>query len=95
MTILDEVAAPEVEVKAEALPDADADKKFCMGCDKMVLRTLFYKHSSAKDGLQSRCRGCDKKRATTPKVVESKEPLDRGPPYEGVTGGPLIYGYVR
>jgi len=38
-------------------------EKRCFACQKSKNKSEFNKNSSRKDGLQSRCRECDKKRA--------------------------------
>ena len=39
--------------------------KKCIECKERKPESAFYKNRKAKDGLQSRCKACDKKRSST------------------------------
>ncbi len=43
---------------------ATPETKVCRICGTVKSRSEFYKHSSAKDGLSSRCKPCDVEQAT-------------------------------
>lgn len=110
---------PQKYDKYEVPNSIERGEKICIDCGFPYPRDAFYTNSSTKDGRQSRCKECDKKRRTEYNQglhVKASEQDDheRGaarkrasevvqaagnkvPPYtyKGVSGGFLIYGFVK
>ena len=84
----------------------EAGMKRCVDCDEPLVLEAFYKCAASKDGRQSRCIICDRKRRAARRVAASAAaPVEEeiaaapdteaGKPYRGISGGLLLYGYVR
>jgi hypothetical protein len=101
------------------VPDTiERDEKICIDCEFPYPLGAFYTNTATKDGRQSRCKECDKKRrteynqglhvktdaqdeyireASRKRACEMNGGMGKAAPYvyKGVSGGFLIYGYVR
>ncbi len=107
-----------VTPKHEVPSTLERGEKICIDCGLPYPLDAFYTKNATKDGRQSRCRECDKKRRTEYNQglhVKASEQDDRerdaarkraseatvsagkSPPYvyKGISGGFLIYGYVK
>lgn len=76
---------------------AGEETKICVACKEPLPLEAFYASRASLDGRQSRCKSCDGLRDKNKLARASLE--SSGPPkpyvYKGVTGGPLLWGYVR
>jgi hypothetical protein len=109
---------PQKYDKYEVPVRLERGEKICIDCQLPYPRDAFYTNSATKDGHQSRCKECDKKRrteynrglhvkaserddyireATRKQAMEAVSVVvaDKPYAYEGVSGGFLIFGYVR
>jgi len=110
---------PQRYGKYEVPDGIERDEKICIDCGFPYPLGAFYTNTATKDGRQSRCKECDKKRRTEynrglhVKVSERddyvrdgarKQAMEATVPaaaadkpyiYKGVSGGFLIYGFVK
>lgn len=82
----------------------ETEMKRCVDCNEPFALEAFYKCAASKDGRQSRCIVCDRKRRAARRLAQSgaipveEEPAvsaDTTKPYQGISGGLLLFGYVR
>jgi hypothetical protein len=107
LRLLKKEPEPEPEQEPKSEPDGKQEpEKICVDCELPLALSSFYTNAASKDGRQSRCKSCDNKRRAEynhPEDARARRPAAEvaGPveratySYEGISGGFLIYGYVR